>query len=156
MRRHEIVRRQLRFDIRLGNDSPNPEIHSLKNLRNVKIDINHRHIKAVIVVVLEQLVAEKSARNHETIIKSVNAGDAKTPIDVIGLEFIRNALDVENELVLLYTVRAQIVNQRKIRVRSAGRVRGRADVPGKIFPAIDLNFTSPPCVSVGPGINRFH
>src|ERR1700674_1454405 len=75
---------------------------------------------------------------------------------MIGLELIGNALDVENELVLLEAIWSQIVNQRKIRVRSARRVGGRAHVPGKIFPAVDLNPAFLPCGSVRPGINRFH
>ena len=50
---------------------------------------------------LDQLIAEEAARDHETVIEAVDAGDAKTPVDVIGLEFVRNAFDVENELVLL-------------------------------------------------------
>src|SRR5205823_9893889 len=47
---HQIVRRQLRFDIRFGNDSPNPDIHSLSHEGNVKVEINHRHVEAEVTV----------------------------------------------------------------------------------------------------------
>ena len=60
MARHEIVRRQLRFDVRFGNDATDPDVHPLKNRREVEVEIDHRHIEAVIGVVLEQLVAKQA------------------------------------------------------------------------------------------------
>src|SRR6266567_4756510 len=119
MTRHEIVRRKLRFDVGLGDDATDPHIHSLENLRDVKIDIYHRHIEAVVIILLEELIAKQSARNHEPIVESIDAGDAESPIDVIGLELVRHALDIKNELVLLEPVRAQIIDERKIRIRAA-------------------------------------
>ena len=50
--RHEIVRRQLRFDVGLGNDAADADIHSLENLREIKVEVDHRHIEAVVIVVL--------------------------------------------------------------------------------------------------------
>ena len=114
---HQIVRRELRFDVGLGDDAANPHIHSLENVRNIKIDVQHRHIEAVIIVVLEKLIAKEAARNHESVIEPIDPGDAKSPVDVISLELVRHALDVENELVLLEAVWTQVVNQRKICVR---------------------------------------
>ena len=49
---HQIVRRELRFDVRLGNDATNADVHALKNVRNVKIEINHRHVETGVTVVL--------------------------------------------------------------------------------------------------------
>jgi len=126
---YEIVRCELCFDVRLGDDAADAHIHSLEDLRNVEVDIHHRHIEAVVVVVFKELIAEETARNHETVIESINARNAKAPIDVIGLEFVRYALEVENELVLLKTVRTQVVNERKVRVRSARCVGRSAKVP---------------------------
>src|SRR5436190_18688594 len=139
MTRHEIVRRELRFNVRLGNDATDTYIHSPENLRNVDVEIDHRHIEPVIVVVLEQLIAEEAARDHEAVIESVNAGDTEAPSDVIRLEFVRHAFDVENELIFLESVWSQIVDEWKIRVRPARCIRRSAYVPGKIFPAIDLD-----------------
>ena len=68
---HEIVRRQLRFDIRLGNDSPNPDIHSLSHEGNVKVEINHRHVETGVTVVLQQLVAEKPVGGRESVVEPV-------------------------------------------------------------------------------------
>jgi hypothetical protein len=67
---------------------------------------------------------------------------------VIGLELVRHALDVENKLVLLEPVRAQIVNEREIRVRSSPRVGRRADIPRKIFPAVNLDSTFLPRLAI--------
>src|SRR5207244_9717042 len=105
------------FNVRLRNNATDAHIHSLENLRNVDVEVDHRHIEAVIVVVLEQLITEQSAGNHEAIIESVNAGDAKAPVDMVSLELVRYAFDVENKLILLETIRPQIVDEWKIRVR---------------------------------------
>ena len=51
--RHQIVRRQLRFNVRLGNDTTNADVHPLKDVRNVQIQIDHRHIEPVIAVVFQ-------------------------------------------------------------------------------------------------------
>jgi len=107
---------RLRLDIRLGDDAADADIHAPENLRNVKIDIHHRHVEAVVVVVLEELIAEKAARNHESIIEPIDAGDTESPVDVTGLELVRHALDVENELILLEPIGAQIIDEREIRV----------------------------------------
>src|SRR6266480_2532648 len=123
MTRHEMVRRELRFNVRFGNDATDTYIHSPENLRNVDVEIDHRHIEAVIIVVLEKLIAKEAARNHESVIEPIDPGDAKSPVDVISLELVRHALDVENELVLLEAVWTQVVNQRKICVRISRCVR---------------------------------
>jgi hypothetical protein len=59
---------------------------------------------------LQQLVAEEAARNHESVVEAVNSRDPEAPVDVIGLELVRHALDIEHKLVLLETVWSQIVN----------------------------------------------
>ncbi len=68
---HEIVRRQLRFDVRLGNDSSDADVHALKNVRNVKIEINHRHVETGVTVVLQQLIAEKPEGGRESVVEPV-------------------------------------------------------------------------------------
>ncbi len=156
MTRHQIVRRELRFNVRLGNNATDAHIHSLENLRNVDVEVDHRRIEAVIVVVLEQLITEQSAGNHEAIIESVNAGDAKAPVDMVCLEFVRHAFDVENELILLETIRPQIVDEWKIRVRPAFCIRRSAHVPGKVFPPVNLDQALLPCFAIRSGLNRFH
>ena len=50
---HEIIRGQLRFDVGLGYDAADANIHSLENLRDVDVDIDHRHIETVVVVMLQ-------------------------------------------------------------------------------------------------------
>src|SRR5437762_2955423 len=90
------------------------------------------------------------------VIETVNAGDTKAPINMIGLELVRDALDVENKLVLLEAVRAQIVNQRKVCIRAARAIRRCAHIPGKIFPAVNLNPASLPPSAVWSGVDRFH
>jgi hypothetical protein len=106
MARHQIVRRELRFDVRLGYDPADAHVHSLENSREVEIKVHHRHIEAVVSVFLQELVAEEPPRNHEPVIEAVNARDAKAPVDVFGLELIRHAFDVENELVLFESIRS--------------------------------------------------
>ena len=156
MTRHQIVRRELRFNVRLGNNATDAHIHSPENLRNVDVEVDHRHIEAVIVVLLEQLITEQSAGNHEAIIESVNAGDAKAPVDMVCLEFVRHSFDVENELILLETIRPQIVDEWKIRVRPAFCIRRSAHVPGKVFPPVNLDPALLPCFAIRSGVNRFH
>jgi hypothetical protein len=68
---HEIVRRQLRFDIWLGYDSANSNVHSLKNVWNVEIEINHRHVEAGVAVVFQQLIAEKPVGRCEPVIEPI-------------------------------------------------------------------------------------
>ncbi len=43
---HEIVRRELRFDVRLGDDASDADVHPLEYVWDVEIKINHRHIEA--------------------------------------------------------------------------------------------------------------
>src|ERR1700680_988202 len=52
---HEIVRSQLRLDVRFRNDSADANVHSLENVWYVEIKIDHRHINAGIAVVLSEL-----------------------------------------------------------------------------------------------------
>jgi hypothetical protein len=96
---HEIVRRELRFDVRLGDDAPDADVHPLEYVWDVEIKIDHRHIETVVTVVLEQLIAEKTARSGEAIIEPIEKRDAKTPVDVIALRLIRQAFYIENDLV---------------------------------------------------------
>src|SRR4030095_17213099 len=49
-----------------------------------------------------------------------------------------------------------MVDQRKISVRSAGRICGGAHVPGKSFPTVDLNPAFLPSVAARSGVDRFH
>ena len=100
MTRHEIVRRQLRFDVRLGNDSADSNVHPLKYVRDVEIKINHRHIEAVSsCCALASWSLNQPREMRKAIIEPVEKGDAKSPVDVIGLCFIRQAFDVEHDLV---------------------------------------------------------
>src|SRR5438128_10237102 len=91
------------------------------------------------MIVLQELIAKEPARDHEPVVKPVHARDAEAPVDVISLEFIRHTLDVEDELILLEPIRPQVVNQWKIRIRSARSACGRAYVPRETFPAINLD-----------------
>ena len=75
---------------------------------------------------------------------------------MVLLELVRHALDVEHELILLESVRPQIVDEWKIRVRRARRICRCAHVPGKTFPAVDLDSALPPRIAIWPGIDRFH
>src|SRR3954453_23761794 len=75
---------------------------------------------------------------------------------MVLLELVRHALDVEHELILLESVRPQIVDEWKISVRRARRICRRAHVPGKTFPAVDLDSALLPRIAIWPGINRFH
>ena len=79
--RHQIVRRELRFNVWLGNDTPDSDVQSLANLREIEIDVCRRHIEAVVIVILQQLVAEELARNHEAVVETVDRGDAEAPVE---------------------------------------------------------------------------
>src|SRR5215831_5689483 len=68
--RHQIIRRQLRFDIRFGNDSPNADVHSLSHEWNVEVKIDHRHVETKVTVVLQQLIAQKPVGRGEAVIES--------------------------------------------------------------------------------------
>ena len=75
---------------------------------------------------------------------------------MVLLELVRHALDVENELILLEPIWPQIVDEWKIRVRRARRICRCADVPGKTFPAVDLDSALLPRIAIWPGIDRLH
>jgi hypothetical protein len=48
--RHQVVRCELCFDVRLGNDATDADIHSLEYPRDVEIQIYHRHVESGITV----------------------------------------------------------------------------------------------------------
>src|SRR5205823_7750064 len=61
--RHEIVRSELRFDVGLRNDAADTDVHSLKDLRKIKVEIDHRHIEAVVIVVRYFSMCSHSRKN---------------------------------------------------------------------------------------------
>src|SRR5262249_12393633 len=97
-----------------------------------------------------------AAGNRKTIVEPVQKRDAKAPVDVIHLICIRQSLEIQNDLIQFHSVRANVVNQRKISVLArARRVRG-ADVPREIYPSINLKFTIFPRLTARAFINRLH
>ena len=124
-----VVRRQLRLDPRHGDEAAYPQIHALRNVRGVDIDIFQGRIKAVLTMIVQQLAAQVALRDREAIVRAVEGGKVVAPVDMIALCGIGQPLGVKNNLVYLKTIRVDIVRFGRIAVGGGAEVQRRIDPP---------------------------
>ena len=99
--------------------------------------------------VVQQLLAEIAFGGGEAVIEAIEIGEAEAPIEVVGLNGIGSALDIERGLIELKGVGHFGVGRRQIAV---GARAGSADIHADIHPAIDLNVGLFPPVAMRPGL----
>ena len=127
-----VVGRQLGFDARHGDEAAQPQIHALRNLRNVNVDVFERRIEAVFAMVVQQLAAQVSLSGRVVIVSAVESGEVVTPVDMIALHRIGQALSVEDELIHLKTIGVEIVRLGRV------AICGGAEVQRRLEPSIEL------------------
>jgi hypothetical protein len=119
-----------------GRDvASDPDVEAFHQPGNEDLAIGHRQVVAVVLVLVQKLVAPESVRGGVAIVFAVDRRDTKTPVDVILLDRIRQTLDIEHGLVELHIV--GIITIRRRRVAAAHRVGG--EVTAGIDPAVDLD-----------------
>jgi hypothetical protein len=65
----------------------------------VEVEVVHDGVVAVFVIFDEELVGEDAFGGGVAIVLSVELGDAEAPVEVLGLNGVGEALDVEDLLV---------------------------------------------------------
>jgi len=115
----------------------------LADVREVKIDVGHHGIVAILASdgavrfgVIQELLAEVTVGRCESIVEAVEIREAEAPIEVVGLDGVGDALDVERELIENNRVRGLRVGGRRVGVRAEV---GRADIPANVDPTVELN-----------------
>ena len=106
----------------------------MSSFRDEDLAIGHRHIVAVVGVVLQELAAPQAVSCRVAIVLAVDRGDAEAPVDVILLHGVGQALEIDDGLIERDGV--GIVEIRCRPVAAANRfVR---DVAAHVDPAVDL------------------
>ncbi len=111
-----VVGRKLRLDVRQRNVPAYADVHALRHLRNVEIEVRHGNVEAILFVRSQKLVAENALGGGEAIIQAVNRRKAETPVDMIGLHGVRLALDVQDLLIHLDGISTLGVGRREVRI----------------------------------------
>src|SRR5208282_5642572 len=136
----EIIRRELRFYVRNGNVAAHSHILTLEKVREPEIHVVHDGIEAVLPFLVGVLVAEYALREGVLVIGTVNSRKAKAPVEMLELNLIGRALEVQGRLVELHGVGLERIGRRRI-AAAAGRVvearMRRADVAARFKPAVN-------------------
>ena len=135
VRRHVVVRRELGFDVRDRDVAPDPDHEAFHHLRDEHLAIGHRHVVAVVLVLVQELVAPQTERRGVAVVLAVDRRETEAPVDMVLLDRVGQPLDIEHGLVELDRVR--IVG---IRGRGVATSHGAgAEVAAGIDPAVDLD-----------------
>src|SRR5271168_4074000 len=155
----EIIRRELRFDIRNGDVAAHAYVLALEKMREPEIYVVHDGIEAVKFFGVGALAAEYALREGVLVIRTVNSGKAETPIDMIELNLIGGALDVQRRLIELHGVGLERIGRRRV-AAAAGRVvelgMRCADVAARLYPAINRKAAVLEFLAAGAAIQRIH
>lgn len=93
MRVQVIVRRELCFDVRGRNISPDLYDHSLCNGWEVDESVRLYRIESIQKVMVQQLAAKPSLGCRPAIIHAIHRGEAESPVNVVGLHGVRNTFE---------------------------------------------------------------
>ena len=98
----------------------------------VDVEVFEGGVEAVLAIVDEELVAEVALVGGVAVVGAVEGGEVEAPVDVVALDGVGEALDVEDGLVEFEAVGVEVV--------AFGRVAaaGGAAVYGGVEPAVDL------------------
>ena len=85
MAEHVIIRRKLRLDTGDGDIPSCTDVHALGDVGNVHVHILQHRIEAILSVMVDQLAAELSFVGGETIVRSEEGRQMKSPVNMIPL-----------------------------------------------------------------------
>src|SRR5579862_340244 len=101
-------------------------------MRNIDVDVFESGIESVLAVVADQLRVPVSLAGGVAIVGAVEGGEVVSPVDVISLDGIGQALGVEDELIQFKTVGVDVVGLGRV------AVGGGAEVEGRIEPSVNF------------------
>ena len=131
-----IVRRKLRFNVWQGYVAANTNIETLGDMRNINVDIIHDGVIPIFMIEFQQLLAKNSFGRGVAVVLPVKLRKAETPVHMVGLHRVWQALNIDHLLVRNDAVGAVVI--RGGRVRAIALVR-TAHIKAAIQPAIDLD-----------------
>src|SRR5271167_4280726 len=117
----EIVGRELCFDIRNGNVAAHAYILAVEEMREPEIHVVHDGIEAVVLFFVGVLAAEYALSEGVLVIGAVDARQAKTPIEMLALNLVGSALEIQRRLVELHGVGLERIGRRSV-AAGAGRI----------------------------------
>ena len=136
----DVVRRELRLDVRNRDVAADADVHALGDLREPEVEVVHDRVEAVGAAAVEVLVAEHAVGERVLVVGAVQQRQAATPVEVVALHDVGRALEVERELVELHGVRLERIGGGRV-AAAAGRVVvpgvRRAEVAARLEPAVD-------------------
>src|SRR3974377_2097774 len=94
-----IVGSELGLNIGQRNIASDANVHSIGNLSPVQIHVSHHRVVTVLVVLCQQLLAEIALRGGKAVIQSVQLREAESPVEMVDLNRIGNALNVKRGLL---------------------------------------------------------
>src|SRR5580658_6751552 len=133
--------------------APDPHVQAVGNLRKIQVDVSHYRVVSVLIVLSDELVTENTLRSGEAIVEPVDIGEAEAPVEMIRLDRIRHFFNVESELIQLNGIGDLRVSRGGVCEPPAIR---RADIESGIGPAVDLDVTGFPGISVGTAVEGLH
>ena len=89
----------MRFNIRRRNVAPKFDDHSLRYVRNVNESISFHQIESVQTIVVQELSAKPSLRRRPAIVDAIHRSKTESPVHVILLHGVREALETDDGLV---------------------------------------------------------
>src|ERR1700734_3032052 len=104
-------------------------------MRDIEVQIIHHRVVTVGVVVLQQLLAEDAFGCRVAIVQAVDVGEAESPIEVIGLNRIRETLEIKSDLVELNGVGNHVGGGFVVGIPALVR---RTGISPNIEPAVNL------------------
>ena len=66
---------------------------------NVEVEVEHDGVVAVLVIAGEELLREDALGGGVAVVLALELGEAEAPVEVVGLDGVGQALDVEDLLV---------------------------------------------------------
>ena len=132
MAEHVVVGCELRLNAGYRDVPACPDVHALCDMREIDVDVLEDWIESILAIVIDQLRAEITFVSRETIVRSEERREMKTPIYVIALHRVGEPFNVDNKLIELNRIRERIIGDRCV---SATR---SAEVEGRLNPPVDL------------------
>src|SRR5580692_7495909 len=107
MRIEDVLIVEIRLDITQRSITADPDVAALADPGNVNVEVEVRRGIAIERIVLCQLVTKYALHRDFPVIGAIQVDDAETPVDMVGLHGVWNALDVQHRLVELGCVRVE-------------------------------------------------
>ena len=99
MGEEDVVRRELRFDVRDGNVTADANQKALGYLRNPQFPIDHRKVVAVAIILAVELPARETIGIRVAVVLSIKERKAHAPIDVVRLDGVGKTIEIQHGLI---------------------------------------------------------